>query len=172
VNPVRTPCALVLAAACGLLEGHPAQEPGPQGSPDAARSECVAIGLASLNRGTAVGRFAAMSARCRRRLGSDAIDEGLWPHAFHAEKCPIGSITRRGCCRRRCAAVVRHDLTQTRQSDLGDPNNLCVRGQAAVVLLGIVDRWQHQIEKRVCSVGRTTQTREQGPDWTARANPR
>jgi len=41
---------------------------------------------------------------------------------------------------KRCAAVVRHDLTQRPSTELRDPNNLCVGSQAAVALWGIANR--------------------------------
>jgi hypothetical protein len=46
------------------------------------------FGLASPDRGAAIGRFAADERPSRRRLVSDAIDEGLWPHAFQSREAP------------------------------------------------------------------------------------
>jgi hypothetical protein len=48
----------------------------------------LVIGLVFPDRGAAVGRFAADEPSSRRRLVSDAIDEGLWPHAFQSRESP------------------------------------------------------------------------------------
>jgi hypothetical protein len=48
----------------------------------------LVIGLAFLDRGAVVGRFAADQRPSRRRLVSDAIEEGLWPHAFQSRETP------------------------------------------------------------------------------------
>ena len=167
---VRTP-NLGCGTACGLLEGapHKAWDSSPvvmRRGPNA----FLVIGLAFLDCGAAVGRFAADERPSRRRLVSDAVDEGLWPHGFQSREAPDW-VNRALGLSLRSAALLWSVMTSLRDRRLSCAIQTTVASAARPQLPCGESRTDESIKlKKPCMFRRTNDSeqranRRRGPSW-------